>query len=52
MQYIIRQKILAIRDRFTIKDINDNDVFQVKGSLLAIPKRLKIMDMQVMSLFR
>ena len=46
MQYIIRQKILAIRDRFTIKDINDNDVFQVKGSLLAIPKRLKVMDMQ------
>lgn len=44
-KYYINQKF-AIRDRFTIKDENERDVFQATGELLSFGKKitLKTMD--------
>jgi uncharacterized protein YxjI len=46
MRYVMKQKILSITDRFTIKQENGEDVFQIKGKLISIGKKLKLQDMQ------
>ena len=39
-RYIIRQKIIAITDNFTIRTLNGTDAFRVKGRLLSIGDKL------------
>lgn len=45
MQYMIRQKIFSLGDKFTIKDENERDVFIVKSQLLSFGKKLRIFDL-------
>ena len=45
MQYIIRQKIFSLGDKFTIKDENERDAFIVKSQLLSFGKKLRIFDL-------
>lgn len=45
MQFVIKQRMLAIRDSFFITDAAGNRVLEVKGSLVKIPKRFVIKDM-------
>lgn len=44
-RFIIRQKILALRDGFTIKDEAEIDQYRVKSKLLSFGKKLWIYDM-------
>ena len=44
MQFVIKQRMLAIRDSFFITDVSGNRVLEVKGSLVKIPKRFAIKD--------
>ena len=43
-RYIIRQKIIAITDNFTIRTLNGTDAFRVKGRLLSIGDKLILRD--------
>ncbi len=43
-RYIIRQKILAITDNFTIHTPDNTDAFYVKGRLLSIGDKLVLRD--------
>jgi len=45
LRYIIRQKIFALADSFSIKDAGGNDVFIVKSQLLSFGKKLRIYDL-------
>lgn len=45
MQYMIRQKIFSLGDKFAIRDENEMDVFLVKSQLLSFGKKLRIFDL-------
>ena len=40
MRYVIKQKVFALRDSFAIRDASGEQVFQVKGKLIAAGDRL------------
>lgn len=46
MEYKIRQKIFSFGDKFTIKDMNDNDIYYVQGKVFTIGNKLSIFDLQ------
>ena len=46
MRYVIKQKLLSLADGFMIKDANEQDVFQVKGKVLSLGKKLTVSDLQ------
>jgi uncharacterized protein YxjI len=45
MRYIMRQKILAFGDDYTIKDENGNDAYFVDGKVFTIGQKLSFQDM-------
>src|SRR5262245_34177692 len=46
MRYQMRQKLFAFGDDFTIKDLNERDVFFVDGKAFSIGKKLSFQDME------
>ncbi|MDX8045374.1 LURP-one-related family protein [Gracilibacillus sp. S3-1-1] len=40
----IKQKILSINEKFTVKDQQENDVYYVEGSFLKIPKSFSVLN--------
>ncbi len=52
MRFVMKQKILTLRDRFTIQKDNGEDAFQVKGKLISIGNKLTLTDMQGKDLAR
>lgn len=45
MRYLVKQKVLSISDKFTIKDEMENDRFQVIGKVFSLGNKLTIQDM-------
>lgn len=45
MKYVIKQKVWALSDNFTIKDDADNDCFKVQGKVFSFGNKLRIYDM-------
>ncbi len=45
MRYVMRQKLLAFGDDFTIKDANGNDRYFVDGKVFSIGDKLSFQDM-------
>jgi len=45
MRYLMRQKMFALADGFTIKDENDNDIYRVDGKVFAMGHKLSFNDM-------
>lgn len=45
MRYLMKQKLFAFGDDFTIKDANGNDVFLVDGKVFALGDKLSFQDM-------
>ena len=43
-QLYIKQKMLSLKDNFTVKDDQENEVYFVEGSFMQIPKTFSIMD--------
>lgn len=43
-QLYIKQKILSLGEKFSVKDELDNEVYFVEGSFMQIPKRFSIMN--------
>ena len=46
MRFVMRQKIFAFGDDFTIQDENGNDVYFVDGRALSLGHKLSFQDMQ------
>lgn len=46
MRYVMKQKIFAFGDDFTIQDENGNDAFFVDGKMFSIGDQLSFQDMQ------
>ena len=42
MRYMLRQKVLSLKDDFAIRDVDGNDVLQVKGQFFSLGKKLLI----------
>ncbi|MFU0800049.1 MAG: LURP-one-related family protein [Xylanivirga thermophila] len=45
MRFIVRQKIFALGDDFTIKDDHGNDCFLVRGQVFSFGNKLRMYDM-------
>lgn len=45
MKYYVKQKVFSLKDKFTIKDFDQNDVFQVKGKFMSISNKLELLNM-------
>ena len=45
MKYYIKQKVFSLRDKFTVKDYSQNDVFQVQGKFMSISNKLELLNM-------
>lgn len=43
-QFYIKQKVFTLSGKFTVKDLEENDVYYVEGSFMRIPKIFTIMD--------
>lgn len=44
MRYVMRQKLLALTDSYTIKDENEKDAFIVKGKFFSFGDKLSFQD--------
>ena len=44
MRYVMRQKLLSLADRFTIKDETERDAYVVKGKLFSFGDKLSFQD--------
>ena len=45
MKLYIRQKVFSWKDKFTVKDFDGRDVYQVEGEFFSLGKKLHIYDM-------
>jgi len=45
MKYYVKQKVFSLRDKFTIKDYSQNDVYQVQGKFMSISNKLELLNM-------
>ena len=43
-QLFIKQKVLSLSGKFSVKDVLENEVYFVEGSFMQIPKTFSIMD--------
>lgn len=44
MRYVMKQKVIALTDQFTIRDESGSEVYKVKGKLISIGDRLSFQD--------
>ena len=49
--YYIRQKVFSWRDKFSVKDENGEDVFQVEGEIISLGRKLHMYDPQGREVF-
>ena len=45
MKYYIKQKVFSLKDKFTIKDNSQKDVYQVKGKIMSLTNKLELLNM-------
>lgn len=45
MKLYMKQKVFSIKDRFYIKDVNENDRYYVEGEFFSIGRKLHLYDM-------
>ncbi len=45
MKYYIKQKVFSLRDKFTIKDYSQNDIYQVQGKFMSMSNKLELLNM-------
>ena len=43
MKYYVKQKVFSIKDKFFIKDFDQNDIYQVEGKFMSITNKLKLL---------
>lgn len=45
MKYYIKQKVFSFKDTFTVKDEEQNNVYQVKGKMFSLSNKIEFMNM-------
>ncbi len=45
MKYYVKQKVFSFKDKFTIKDYSQNDVYQVEGKFMSLTNKLQLLNM-------
>lgn len=45
MKFYIKQKVFSIKDKFSIKDEQGNDCYQVSGKMMSLHNKLDILNM-------
>ena len=45
MKYYVKQKVFSLKDKFFIKDFDQNDVYKVEGKFMSISNKLQLLDM-------
>jgi len=45
MKYYIKQKVFSLKDKFTIKDYSQKDVYEVQGKFLSLSNKLELLNM-------
>lgn len=43
MKYYVKQKVFTLKDKFFIKDFDQNEVYEVQGKFLSISNKLKLL---------
>lgn len=44
MKLYIRQKVLSFKDRFTVKDVHNQELYQIEGKYFTFAKQLSVKD--------
>ncbi len=42
MKYYVKQKVFTLKDKFFIKDFEQNDIYQVEGKFISISNKLQL----------
>ncbi len=42
MKYYVKQKVFSLKDKFYIKDYDQNDIYEVEGKFMSISNKLKL----------
>jgi uncharacterized protein YxjI len=45
MKYYVKQKVFTLKDKFFIKDFDQNDIYQVQGKFMSISNKLQLLRM-------
>ena len=45
MKYYIKQKIFSLKDKFYVRDFEQNDLYMVKGKMFSISNKLDLLDL-------
>ena len=51
MKYYIKQKIFSLKDKFYVRDFEQNDLYMVKGKMFSISNKLDLLDLDEEVLF-
>ncbi len=43
MKYYVKQKVFTLKDKFFIKDFDQNDVYEVQGKFMSISNKLQLL---------
>ncbi len=43
MKYYVKQKVFTLKDKFYIKDYDQNDIYEVQGKFMSISNKLKLL---------
>lgn len=46
MKYYVKQKVFSLKDKFFIKDFDQNDIYEVEGKFMSISNKLQLLDMR------
>lgn len=45
MKYYVKQKVFSLKDKFNIKDFDQNDIYEVQGKYMSISNKLQLLNM-------
>lgn len=51
MQYLIKQKVFSMKDKFSIMDVNQTELFRVEGKMFSLKNKLNLLNMDGSTLF-
>lgn len=46
MKYYIKQKVFSLKDKFSIKDVEGNDIYKIEGQFISLKNKLALTNME------
>ncbi|PAT02034.1 hypothetical protein CI105_04005 [Candidatus Izimaplasma bacterium ZiA1] len=44
MRFYIKQKVFSLKDKFTVKDFNGNDIYLLQGKMFSLHNKMQLMN--------